>query len=198
MPDLIAAYTHCPRCGSPDYTLTPAPTGGSRHCHACGHRDFNNPGTAVAALIIDDQDRLLLIRRAKDPARGLLAFPGGFVDAGESLEQAVHREISEEIGLALTQLRYLSSHPNPYTYAGVTRPVCDAFFSARATSFEVVLQHSEVTDWQLRPLAAIDPAELAFDSMRHALAALRAIPRSAEAAGARMASMRIERIKQDT
>lgn len=174
MKPLVAAYTHCPLCGSTDYEHAPAETGGTRHCRACGHRDFNNPVTAVAALILDPQQSLLLIRRAKDPARGLLALPGGFVDAGESLEQAVHREVAEEIGLTLTGLRYLTSYPNPYTYAGLTRPVCDVFFQAHAASFDVVLQHSEVTDWQLRPLAALDPAELAFDSMRHAVAILRA------------------------
>lgn len=168
---LIDAYTHCPLCGSPDYDHEPP---GTRHCRACGHRDFNNPITAVAALILDPEDRLLLIRRAKEPALGLLAMPGGFVDAGESLEQAVRREIAEEIGLALTSVDYLCSHPNPYTYRGLTRPVCDVFFHARASSFNVVLQHEEVTDWQLRPLGEIDPAELAFDSMRHALATFRA------------------------
>jgi NAD+ diphosphatase len=174
MPTLVAAYTHCPLCGSPDYDYTSASTGGTRQCRACGHRDFNNPVTAVAAIILDPHQRILLIRRAKDPARGLLALPGGFVDAGESLEQALHREIAEEIGLVLSDLRYLSSHPNLYTYAGLTRPVCDVFFQAHAVSFDVVLQHSEVTDWQLRPLAELDPAELAFDSMRHAVATLRA------------------------
>jgi 8-oxo-dGTP pyrophosphatase MutT (NUDIX family) len=176
MPDLIAAYTHCPRCGSPDYAQTPAPTGGTRHCRACGHRDFNNPVTAVAAFILDDQNRVLLIRRAKDPAAGKLAPPGGFVDAGESLEQAVHREIAEEIGLAITHLRYLASAPNSYVYAGLARPVCDAFFTARATSFDVVLQQAEATAWTLVPLDQIDPADLAFDSMRHALSCLRADP----------------------
>ena len=170
---LVDAYTHCPLCGSPDYA---SQQDGTRHCRACDHRDFNNPITAVAALILDPQDRLLLIRRAKDPAKGLLAMPGGFVDPGESLEQAIHREIAEEIGLALTGIRYLCSHPNDYTYRGLTRPVCDVFFQARATSFNVVLQREEVADWQLRPLGEIAPAELAFDSMRHALATLRARP----------------------
>jgi NADH pyrophosphatase NudC (nudix superfamily) len=168
---LIEAFGHCPLCGSPDYEREPR---GTRHCRSCGHRDYNNPITAVAALILDPEGRLLLIRRAKEPALGLLAMPGGFVDAGESLEQALQREITEEIGLALTSVGYLCSHPNDYTYRGLTRPVCDVFFHARATSFNVVLQHEEVTDWQLRPLRDINPAELAFDSMRHALATLRA------------------------
>ena len=84
--NLIDACTCCPICGSADYRMIPP---GQRHCQACGHRDFNNPIAAAAALILDPHDNLLLIRRAKDPARGKLAFPGGFLDAGESLESAV-------------------------------------------------------------------------------------------------------------
>ena len=169
-PELIASYTHCPLCGSADYRREPP---GQRRCQNCGHRDFNNPITAVAALILDADGNLLLIRRAKEPAKGKLAMPGGFVDTGESLEGAIHREVAEEIGLTLNSVVYLTSHPNDYTYCGLTRPVCDVFFLARADSFDVVLQREEVTDWLLRPLADIDPAELAFNSMRHALAILR-------------------------
>lgn len=171
MPALTDAYTHCPLCSSPDYTREPR---GHRHCRACGHRDFNNPIVAVAALILDPSDRLLLIRRAKNPGAGLLAMPGGFVDEGESLEQAVHREIAEEIGLAITEVGYLCSHPNRYTYRELTRPVCDVFFRARVESFDVILQRDEVSDWLLRSPAEIDPRELAFDSMRQALAVFKA------------------------
>lgn len=167
MPALTDSYTHCPLCGSPDYTREPR---GHRHCRACGHRDFNNPVVAVAALILDPSGRLLLIRRARNPGLGLLAMPGGFVDEGESLEQAIQREITEEIGLVITELGYLCSHPNRYTYRELTRPVCDVFFLARVTSFDVILQRDEVSDWLLRSPAEIDPRELAFDSMRHALA----------------------------
>lgn len=169
MSRLIDSYICCPRCGAKDYLLEAS----QRRCAACGHRDFNNPVVAVAALILDAEERLLLIRRAREPALGKLAMPGGFVDAGESLEEAMRREVTEEIGLELRETRYLCSHPNDYVYAGLARPVCDAFFTARATSFDVVMQHGEVSEWVLRPLMEIDPAELAFDSMRHALAVLR-------------------------
>jgi NAD+ diphosphatase len=171
MPALTDSYTHCPLCGSPDYAREPH---GHRHCCACGHRDFNNPVVAVAALIADASGRLLLIRRARNPGAGLLAMPGGFVDDGESLEQAIQREIVEEIGLVLTEVGYLCSHPNPYTYRELTRPVCDVFFRARVESFDVILQRDEVSDWVLRAPAEIDPRELAFDSMRHALAVFQA------------------------
>jgi ADP-ribose pyrophosphatase YjhB (NUDIX family) len=166
---LISAYTRCPICGSPAYIPEPP---GQRHCQQCGHRDFNNPIVAVAALILDSRDDLLLIRRARDPAKGKLAMPGGFVDRGESLEDAVRREIAEEIGLSLTSAVYLCSHPNDYCYRDLLRPVCDVFFLVRAESFDVVLQREEVEGWWLVPIADVDPEELAFDSMRYALSVL--------------------------
>ena len=70
-------------------------------------------------------------------------MPGGFVDAGESLEAAVHREIAEEIGLTLSSVAYLTSHPNNYCYQGLFRPVCDVFFLAHAKTFDLVLEREE-------------------------------------------------------
>jgi len=163
---LIDAYSHCPLCGSTEYALQ---RGRTRRCAKCGHQDFNNPITAVAALILDADDQLLLIRRAREPSKGKLAMPGGFVDAGESLETAVQREVEEEIGLTLTSLRYLCSGPNQYVYHDLARPVCDVFFEASTRSFDVVMQESEVAGWELAALTDIAPEALAFDSMRAAL-----------------------------
>jgi NAD+ diphosphatase len=168
--EFIRACKHCPLCGSADYRLE---SPGYRCCLSCGHHGFNNPITAVAALILNSEGKLLLIRRAKDPAKGKLALPGGFVDAGETLEQAVSREITEEIGLTLRSVNYLASHPNDYCYHGLVRPVCDVFFLVQVDSFNVILEQKEVIGWEFQPLANIDPTELAFDSMRHALTILR-------------------------
>lgn len=167
--ELIDAYTCCPICGSGEFLRKEE----GRACSRCGHRDFNNPITAVAVFILDAQNRVLLICRAKDPAMGKWAPPGGFVDAGESLEQAALREIAEEVGMVVRDLNYLGAFPNNYVYRGLSRPVCDVFFTARADSFGVVLQQEEAGEYHLRPLAEIDPFELAFDSMRQALAILR-------------------------
>lgn len=164
------ACTHCPICGSADYRH---PSPGQRECAACGYRDFNNVIVAVAAFILDPDGRLLLIRRGKDPARGLLAPPGGFVDSDESLEQALCREVKEEVGLDIHDLRYLSSASNLYAYRGLTRPVCDVFFTAQTESFAVVLEVAEVHASELVPVDEVRPEDLAFDSMRTALDLLR-------------------------
>lgn len=61
---------------------------------------------------------MLVVRRAKDPAKGTLDLPGGFVDLHESAEEAVRREVKEETGLDVKSSRYLFSIPNIYLYSG--------------------------------------------------------------------------------
>jgi len=169
MTDLLDAFAFCPLCGCGALTRSE----GGRVCDRCGHRIFNNPIAAVAVFVFDAQDRVVLIRRAKDPAAGKWAPPGGFVDAGETLEHAAAREVAEETGLAVRDLRYVGSFPNTYVYRGLARPVSDVFFTARTDSTVVTLQQEEAGDFRRVPLAEIVADELAFESMRHALVVLR-------------------------
>ncbi|MEO8425857.1 MAG: NUDIX domain-containing protein [Verrucomicrobiota bacterium] len=124
---------------------------------------------AVAAIIVDSASRILLIRRAKDPAKGQLALPGGFVDFDETAESGLQREISEELGLALQSFSYLTSQPNQYLYREVTYPVLDLFFVCRSVATETSLMRTEVESvcWLKRD--EIDLEEIAFDSMKKAL-----------------------------
>ena len=65
-------------------------------CDECGQ--WEKPSLAVDAIVIND-DKILLIKRGKEPWKGMLAFPGGFVEQGEDPEVAVIRELKEECGL---------------------------------------------------------------------------------------------------
>jgi 8-oxo-dGTP diphosphatase len=65
-----------------------------------------NPTHAVSAAILHE-GRFLLVRRGRAPARGLYAFPGGRVERGETLEEAVHREIAEETGALIGNVRHI-------------------------------------------------------------------------------------------
>ncbi|MBN2549113.1 MAG: NUDIX hydrolase [Anaerolineales bacterium] len=87
----------CPRCGS---KLTQAERFGRLRpvCPACEWVYFADPKVAAAALI-EQEGRVLLVRRANDPQRGLWTLPAGFVDAGEDPRAAVERECLEEAGL---------------------------------------------------------------------------------------------------
>ena len=115
-------------------------------------------------------DVVLLITRARDPGKGKFGMPGGFVDAGESLEEALKREVLEEVNLHATSITYLASFPNSYAYKGVVSAVTDAFFVCRVNSFDsLVVQDGEVSDYHFVHPTKKELDNLAFESNRRAL-----------------------------
>ncbi|MBS1694304.1 MAG: NAD(+) diphosphatase [Actinobacteria bacterium] len=78
-----------------------------------GHEEFPRIDPAVICLIHDGHDRAVLARQTVWPQR-LFSLLAGFVEAGESFESCVAREVAEEIGLTVTDIRYLGSQPWPF------------------------------------------------------------------------------------
>ncbi|QKW34382.1 NAD(+) diphosphatase [Actinomadura sp. NAK00032] len=99
----------CPRCGT---RTRVASAGHVRVCPQDGSQHFPRVDPAVIMLVTDEDDRILLARGPQWPAdrRSILA---GFVEPGESLEQAVAREVKEEVGLPVRDVHYLGSQPWP-------------------------------------------------------------------------------------
>ena len=146
------------------------PPGNVFTCAGCGFTLYFSAANAVAAFVRRDDGRVLLIRRAKEPAKGQLAPPGGFVDLGESAEEAVRRELREEVGLELSEVAFLCSRPNEYPYKDVTYPVLDLFFTARAVASAMARALDDVESLAWLEPERVAPEEIAFPSMREALA----------------------------
>lgn len=143
-----AAVTHwhrleprCPNCGG----ATVVTNGGyARHCAACDRDHFPRTDPAVIVAVVDDQDRLLL---GGQPTWGnRVSVLAGFVETGESLEQAIHREIGEEVDISLSELRYFGSQPWPFP-----RSLMVAFFG-RATGTNINIDAREIAhaEWYTR------------------------------------------------
>jgi ADP-ribose pyrophosphatase YjhB (NUDIX family) len=164
-------FRFCPRCG-----VTRDATNVGQiplRCGACGLTFFFNPSVAAAAWVHDPQGRVLLIRRAKEPAAGKFAIPGGFLDIGETAEEGLRREVREEVGLEIDRLRFFASYPNLYHYRDVTYPVLDLVFLADAIKPEEAQALDAVAGIEWKLPADVDPEELAFPSLKVTLAALR-------------------------
>ncbi|MCS4275559.1 NAD+ diphosphatase [Mycetocola sp. BIGb0189] len=101
--------TFCSRCGHPTEVRQ---AGWSRHCPNCGAEHFPRTDPAIIVLVTDAEDRVLLGSNALWRA-GQYSLLAGFVEAGESLEQAVVREIFEEAGVRVVDPRYRGSQPWP-------------------------------------------------------------------------------------
>lgn len=168
--ELTAAFRFCPRCGTGG--LRPKADGKSLACAACGYQHFINSVLAAGVFITDPQDRLLLIRRLREPSKGKLGLPGGFSDPYESAETVARREVREEINLELGPLRYITSYPNRYLFQGLVYPTVDVFFAAQPVSLAPLKALDDVQEIVFQLPHEIDPQELAFDSLRHALRCL--------------------------
>jgi NAD+ diphosphatase len=104
-----SSHQFCSICGKATRAVD---WGRSRQCDSCDTRHFPRIDPAVIVAIKDDSDRLLLGHHVgwEDTRRSLFA---GFVEAGESVEQAIHRELAEEVGLEVDSLVYAGSQPWP-------------------------------------------------------------------------------------
>lgn len=110
----LERFGYCPICGSSEFQENSEK---SKKCRKCGFEFFMNPSAATAAFIVDEQGRVLVVRRSKEPAKGTFDLPGGFCDIGETSEEGVMREVKEETGLTVTSVKFLSRCQTPICIA---------------------------------------------------------------------------------
>jgi ADP-ribose pyrophosphatase YjhB (NUDIX family) len=157
-------FRFCPACGAEGGEFLH-----SREycCPACGFRYFHNVATA-AGILTQRAGKYLFVLRAAEPAKGKLGLPGGFVDPGERVEDALRREVREEIGAEIGMPQFLASFPNRYGFGDVQYHTCDLYFTAELLSPDSALrpmpEEVERLVW-LSP-EEVDPEELAFSSLR--------------------------------
>lgn len=153
----------CPKCGSSDF---PAHADRSFKCGACGFHFFVNASAAVAALIVNEKGELLLTRRAVDPHKGMLDLPGGFVDPGERAEEALVREIREELNLEVGDYQFLISYPNEYVFSGFTVYTVDLAFVCHVKDFSGMTWQDDISGYVFVSPEVIDYHEICSDSIR--------------------------------
>jgi len=109
-------YSFCPMCGGDLELRSLKPTEPDRLvCTSCGFIFYQDPKVAVGTIIRNDDNHIVLVRRAIQPGYGKWVFPGGFVDRGEAVLSAAVREAREEAGVDIRIDRLL----NVYSYPGL-------------------------------------------------------------------------------
>lgn len=165
MPEAKQEIARCPRCGT-----GPLHWPDAKHfvCSACTFTLYLNPAAAVA-VIVEHRGMLLLGVRKSDPGRGMLDLPGGFVDPGETAEEALLREVREETGLELSRLRYLFSLPNIYHYRGMVYRTVDMIFHGECHDATPATPGDDLAQLLWVPRDEIDLQAIAFTSLREAV-----------------------------
>jgi ADP-ribose pyrophosphatase YjhB (NUDIX family) len=167
----LQKFTFCPVCGSKHFVVNNFK---SKRCQDCGFTYYANPCSATAAFIINDNDEMLVVRRAKEPAKGTLDLPGGFVDMYETVEEGMRREIKEETGLDVQDIRYLFSSPNVYEYSGMGVHTLDMDFLVHVHGNPEALKASilaadDAAEALWIPVSKINPDEFGLTSIRNAV-----------------------------
>jgi mutator protein MutT len=159
-------FTHCPVCGSKHFVLNNEK---SMRCETCGFVFYINASAAVAAFILNENGELLVCRRAKEPAKGTLDLPGGFVDGNETAEEAIKREITEELNAKVIESEYLFSLPNEYEYSDMTIPTLDLFFACKLENTANLVASDDVAECFFVPVAELKPEQFGLNSIRKAV-----------------------------
>jgi len=133
--DWDRTHQFCGRCGAP---LTTSTTERAKQCPQCGLIQYPRIAPSIIVLIQRDQE-LLLGRSSHFPA-GFYSVIAGFVEPGETLEEAVEREVLEEVGIRIADIRYFGSQPWPFPHSLMIG------FIAQYAGGEISIDNKEMED----------------------------------------------------
>lgn len=128
-------HRFCGRCGAP---TEDHPRERAKRCPACGMLQFPRLSPAVITLV--EREGEVLLARSPHFAPGMYSVLAGFVEPGESLEEAVAREIDEEVGIAVQDVRYFGSQPWPFPHSLMIG------FTAMYAGGEIRMDEREIAD----------------------------------------------------
>ena len=150
------AHRFCGVCGTPTELQAHER---ARRCPACGHSAY--PRLSPAMMVLVWRGRELLLARSPHYAPGMYSALAGFVEPGESLEECVHREVAEEVGVQVRGLRYYGSQSWPFPHSLMLA------FSAEWTGGDIVRQEDEIEDAQWFDIDALPQVPPRFSISGH-------------------------------
>jgi NAD+ diphosphatase len=159
-------YKFCPRCASPGNFDSEK---FSFECPVCSFHFFLNSAAAVMAVIFNPKGELLMVRRGVEPSIGMYDLPGGFVDPGEKVENAMLREICEELNLVPSSFSFFTSFPNQYHFSGTIVFTVDLVFKCIVTDFSKMKYGDDIMGIEFIKPEEIDLEQVPFASAKNLL-----------------------------
>lgn len=140
-----------------------------KNCTNCGKKFFLNYSIGVGAICYNKNREVLIIRRNIEPHKGKLDIPAGFVDiSDQSLEDALKRELKEETGFSIKNIKYLSSKSMDYTYNEITKPHLSIFFECEVDELSKASNETdgESIDIKFVDVKNVDESEIGFEVVK--------------------------------
>lgn len=157
-------FNYCLKCAGPlitnSYKL--------QVCQKCGFEFYNNPKACNSVILINTRNEILLVKRKDEPRKGYWDLPGGFMEINESAEESASREVWEEVGLKVLNLKYFVSYADRYLYQGIFYNIVNLCFYGYVGDLKPTVG-DDAAAARFFPPAKIPYNQLAFKSIRRAL-----------------------------
>jgi 8-oxo-dGTP pyrophosphatase MutT (NUDIX family) len=162
----LHTFRYCPVCGSEHFVENNFK---SKKCECCGFVYYFNSAASTAIFITNRVGELLVVKRAKEPAKGTFDLPGGFIDLHETAEDAIIREVKEETGLLVSKPQYLFSLPNIYPYSGFDVHTVDMFYQYAIDTFSGLQAGDDAESLFILEKNKIQPEAFGLHSIQQAV-----------------------------
>lgn len=145
-----------------------------KECTKCGYIYFIAAKPSAGGIILNSKNQILLIKRNRNPFKGSLDIPAGFVDYNETFEEALVREMKEEVNLDVANFKFWKSIIGDYDFKGVVKQYITSIFIMKVNDLQekMVLGGDDAVDAKFYDLADIDLTQVSFKSTRDLLSEL--------------------------
>lgn len=140
-------------------------------CQKCGFHFYFNPVPTCALILENKKGEILLVKRKNPPKKGFWDLPGGFIDFNEKAEEAMIREIKEELGIKINEISYFGSYVGFYPYRGVNyQPLC-FFYTTKLENNQIdkIKIGDDACDFKFFPKNKIPWSRISFIDIKAAL-----------------------------
>lgn len=160
-------WKYCYLCGSALRSV-------AAHAWICknNHQLFRNPKTTVGIVLLNTKNEFLVAIRGEEPGKGKFDLPGGFVDAGESAEEALIRELHEELAINkndVSDLQLLTTNPSEYLWGDEVVYACEVSFFGYLKDETVLTPQSDVAEIKWFDLPTFNEQRLYFSPHQKAV-----------------------------
>lgn len=155
----MSNHAYCYICGN----KVVAESSNSWRCDVCQQSYYENPRACAEIALFNASGEILLAKRARDPWKGKYDLPGGFMASNETAEQAMLRELAEELGLSTSDISepvYITNWASQYPWGKETYDVINFTFAARLLTSKKILPKDDVAGIEFRNPAMIKKEEI--------------------------------------
>lgn len=158
-------YNFCPVCGS----KAEKKLANLLVCTNCDYNFYINPSATNAVILENNKGEILLVKRKFEPKKGYLDLPGGFIEPGESLEESTLREVQEELGVDISDLKYFKSYPDEYLFQKVNIKTLGITLTGKIADMAILKPSDDVEEAKFYKKTEIYMDKIAFESIKRAI-----------------------------